>query len=416
MSELIENTRRKKDLLKHLMLQLHEGSAPEAVRNQLARIMGEVPYDWVVEVEQELLAEGLPSSEILKFCDIHTDVLKGKISDEGAKEAPPGHPVHTFREENRALQWEVDSLGKLFEQIKNLEETASANEILDQVRVRFHALTDVEKHYQRKENLLFPYLEKHGVTGPSKVMWAKDDEARELLKAALETLESAKTLTGGEARAVVDLVLKAACAAIDDMIYREEQVLLPMSMDTLDNAEWYAIYRQSPGIGFCLYDPEQEWEPPERFTAPETATEDERVQFPSGTMTPSELAALLNTIPFDLTFVDKDDTVRFFTQGRERIFTRTRAILGRKVQLCHPPDSVHVVQQILEDFRSGRQDRAPFWINLKGRFIHIEYFALRDREGNYLGTLEVSQDLTGKRALEGEQRLLEYEQEKLNGR
>ena len=120
---------------------------------------------------------------------------------------------------------------------------------------------------------------------------------------------------------------------------------------------------------------------------------------------------LLNTIPFDLTFVDKDDTVRYFTQGRERIFTRTRAILGRKVQLCHPPSSVHVVEKILSDFHAGKESRAPFWITLNGQFIHIEYFALRDDEGNYLGTLEVSQNLTEKRGLEGEQRLLSYVKE-----
>ena len=109
--------------------------------------------------------------------------------------------------------------------------------------------------------------------------------------------------------------------------------------------------------------------------------------------------------------MDRDDRVRYFTQGRERIFVRTRAILGRKVQLCHPPSSVHIVERILEDFKSGRQDRAPFWINLKGKFIHIEYFAMRDREGNYLGTLEVSQNLTEKRGLQGEQRLLNYGKE-----
>jgi DUF438 domain-containing protein len=117
---------------------------------------------------------------------------------------------------------------------------------------------------------------------------------------------------------------------------------------------------------------------------------------------------VLNTIPFDMTFVDADDRVRYFTQGKERIFARSRAILGRKVQQCHPPSSSHVVEKILEDFRSGREDHAAFWIAMGERFIHIEYFAIRGEEGEYLGTLEVSQDLTEKRKLEGEQRLLQY--------
>ncbi len=410
MSELIDTTRRKKDLLKHLMLQIHQEKAPEAVRAQLMRIMGEVPYELVVEVEQELIEEGLPASEILQFCDIHTEVLKGNISHEGAKTAPPGHPVHTFKEENRALGWETDSLKKLFKEMAALKEDEPALEILDQIRIRFHALTDVEKHYVRKENLLFPYLEKHGITGPSNVMWAKDDEVRELLKAALETLQALDGDTAGETQAVIDLILAPGVAAIEDMIVREEEILFPMSLDSLTDAEWYSVYRQTPEIGFCLFDPTEEWRPSTPIEEDEE-TDQERTRLPSGTITPSELTAILNTIPFDLTFVDKDDTVRYFTQGRERIFTRTRAILGRKVQLCHPPSSVHIVEEILKDFKAGTQSHAPFWINLKGRFIHIEYFALRDEDGNYLGTLEVSQDLTDKRELEGEQRLLSYVEE-----
>jgi uncharacterized protein len=407
-SELIDNHDRRKRLLKHLMEQLHQGEAPEAVRRQLARVMGEVPYDTVVEVEQELLAEGLPADQILKFCDIHTEVLKGRISPAEKTLLPPGHPAHTFREENKALQWELDSLARLFKEIRSLSDETVATEQLDQVRIRVHALADVEKHYSRKENLLFPYLERHGITGPSKVMWAKDDQARELLNGAIEALAATAGTTAAEAGALIDLVLQPAHAALEDMIYREEKILIPMSLETLSEKEWYSIYRQSPSIGFCLYDPPDDWRPEAAEAEADAQEPEDRVQLPSGSLTPTELTAILNSIPFDLTFVDKDDRVRYFTQGRERIFVRTRAILGRKVQLCHPPSSVHVVERILEDFKSGRQSRAPFWINMKGKFIHIEYFALRDGDGNYLGTLEVSQDLTEKRGLEGEQRLLAY--------
>jgi DUF438 domain-containing protein len=408
-SELIDNTRKKKDLLKHMILQLHKGEAPKAVRTQLARLMGEVPYEHVVEVEQELINEGLPAEEVLKFCDIHTEALKGQISHEGAKTVPPGHPVHTFKEENRALQWEIESLKKLFNEIEAMDPAEPPTDIIAQIRMRFHALTDVLKHYQRKENLLFPYLEKHDITGPPKVMWGKHDETRELLKAAVEALQSSGGWNVDEARSVIELVLEPAAASIHEMIYKEENILFPMTLDTLDESEWYDIYRQTPEIGFCLYDPTVEWQPSGRFDVPtEEQPAADRIQLPSGSFTPAELDAILNTIPFDLTFVDKDDTVRYFTQGRERIFSRNRAILGRKVQLCHPPKSVHIVRQILEDFHAGEQSRAPFWIEMKGRFIHIEYFALRGKDGEYLGTLEVSQDLTEKRDLTGEQRLLSY--------
>jgi uncharacterized protein len=408
MSELINNAAKRRDLLKHMMQQLHHGEAPDAVRTQLSRLLGEIPYHEVVAVEQELIAEGMPTQEVLSFCDLHSAALRGKIDQKGAKTPPPGHPVDTFKKENRAIEWEVRALEELFEEIKVASNEAQACALLSKARIHFNALADVHKHYRRKENLLFPFLEKHGITGPPTVMWGKHDETRELLKAADEALRVGQPTSGDEARTLVELVFKPAIDSIAEMIFKEENILFPMSMDTLTEQEWYQVYRQSLEIGYCLLDPSEEWHPSEEVANAYVEEQGERVQLPSGSMIPEELTAILNTIPFDLTFVDKDDTVRYFTQGRERIFDRNRAILGRKVQMCHPPSSVHIVEQILQDFKAGKETRAPFWITLKGRFIHIEYFALRDKLGNYLGTLEVSQDLTDKRALTGEQRLLSY--------
>lgn len=406
MSELIDNTEKRKNLLKHMILQLHSGEAPAAVKNQLARLMGSVPYDMVVEVEQELMAEGLPFEDVLRLCDIHSAALEGNISHEHAQTAPAGHPVHTFIEENKALRFEIDSARKLFAAARQ-STNAELQTILNQIRMRVQALADIDKHYLRKEYLLFPHLEAHEITGPPKVMWGKHDETRELLKAAIE---SAQQLRGdvGEVDGVIDLVLEPLLQSIEGMITKEEEILFPMCMDTLSDDEWYSIYQQSIEHGFCLYDPTATWKP-EGATLPEPIRVDtNRIQLSSGSFTVTELETVLNSIPFDLTFVDADDKVRYFTQGRERIFSRNRAILGRSVQMCHPPSSVHIVDQILSDFKSGKESSAPFWINMGGRFIHIEYFALRDNEGKYLGTLEVSQNLTAKRSLSGEQRLLTY--------
>ncbi|MCI0512697.1 DUF438 domain-containing protein [candidate division KSB1 bacterium] len=411
MSELIDNATKRKDLLKHLILQIHQGQAPEAVRKQLIRLLGQVPYHEVVEVEQTLIQEGLPAEEVIKLCDLHSAALKGVIDQSGAVVAPPGHPVHTFREENLALAREINLLTQLYQQVTARQPETSVTDLVTEIRTHFNALMDVEKHYQRKEHLLFPFLEKHGVTGPPKVMWGKHDATRELLKGAQETLNAATDLTASEARSVIEIVLQPATTAIDEMITKEQEILFPMALDTLTETEWFEIYQQSPEIGFCLYDPPTPWQPTHVEPDRELVQAEGRIQLPSGSLNVAELTALLNTIPFDLTLVDAGDTVRFFTQGKERIFTRSRAILGRKVQYCHPPASVHIVEKILNDFKSGQQDQAAFWINLGGRFIHIEYFALRDSAGKYLGTLEVSQDLTAKRALQGEQRLLNYAKE-----
>ncbi|MFC2165781.1 DUF438 domain-containing protein [Acidobacteriota bacterium] len=408
MSELIENTQKRKELLKHMILQLHEGTAPEAVKKQLIKLLGKVPYNDVVEVEQELINEGLPQEEVLKLCDIHTMALDGILDHTEAETAPPGHPVHTFKEENRALRKEIQALEQLYDDVKNTEDEDHLSGLVNEIHQHFNALMDVEKHYLRKEYLLFPFLEKHGVTGPPTVMWGKHDETREFLKAVIEALGATDDISIEEAKTVIDLVLSPASKAIDDMIGKEEEILFPMCLDTLNDSEWYEVEKQSIEYGFCLYDPKVKWVPDGVEPDEGVSEEAGRIQLPSGSFNVTELMAVLNSIPFDMTFVDKDDRVKYFTQGRERIFARSRAILGRKVQQCHPPSSVNIVEKILDDFKSGKEDHAAFWITLKDRFIHIEYFALHSEEGDYLGSLEVSQDLTEKRKLEGEQRLLQY--------
>jgi DUF438 domain-containing protein len=334
--------------------------------------------------------------------------LDGILDHAEAKTAPPGHPVHTFKEENRALRKEIQTLGHLYDDIKKTKGKDQLNGLFDEVHQHFNALMDVEKHYLRKENLLFPFLEKYGITGPPTVMWGKHDEARELLKGAVEALGATEGISAEEAKAVVDLVLVPASKSVDDMISKEEEILFPMCLDTLSDAEWLQIEKQSIEYGFCLYDPKVRWSPEGVELEEVVGEETGKIQLSSGSFNVKELTAILNTIPFDMTFVDKDDKVRYFTQGKERIFARSRAILGRNVRQCHPPSSVHVVEEILDDFKSGKEDHAAFWITLGDRFIHIEYFSLRDEDGNYLGTLEVSQDLTEKQKLEGEQRLLQY--------
>jgi DUF438 domain-containing protein len=407
MSELKNSSEQRKELLKHMILQLHEGIAPQEIRKRLAELMQKIPYGEVVEVEQELINEGLPESEVLRLCDIHTEALEGSIDLTGAKIVPPGHPVDTFQKENRELEGVMTRLNELFEKREERISVVGVETYRNNLRSLFNSLMDVDKHYRRKENLLFPFLEKYGITGPPTVMWGKHNETRELLKSAMESLlapgsdpELLKNITG--------MQLQPAVKAVADMIMKEEEILFPMTMDKLTEENWYEIYRQTNEIGYCLYDPKIEWKPEGIHLAENKSADDNTIHLPSGKLSVEELMSILNTVPFDLTFVDKEDKVKYFTQGKERVFDRNRAILGRDVRMCHPPSSVHVVEQILGDFKSGKAESSPFWIQMQGKFIHIEYFAIRNDAGEYLGTLEVSADLTEKRALGGEQRILSY--------
>jgi len=412
MSELINNSQSRKELLKHMILQLHKGEAPETVKTQLTNLLKGIPYDEVVEVEQELIKEGLPVEEVLKLCDIHSMVLEGNIDHTDAKAIPAGHPADTFKKENRELEKLVLTLNSLYAQVKDSSNNAEPIDIsINKMLGIFNALTDVDKHYRRKENLLFPFLESKGITGPPTVMWGKHDETRAFLKNAIDALLQAKGATASELSEIIDFLLAPASKAITDMIMKEEEILLPMCMDELTDQEWFEILQQTNEIGYCLFDPTDEWLP-ESIDMNAISLQDEFaggiVRLPSGSFKVEELTLLLNTLPIDITFVDKNDKVKFFTQGQHRIFDRNRAILGRDVRMCHPPHSMHIVDQILNDFKSGKENSAPFWIQMGGKFIYINYFPLRDKDNNYLGTIEFSQDLTELRALEGEQRLLSY--------
>ncbi len=407
MSEIINNSQNRKELLKHMILQLHKGEAPDLVRKRLTEMLKSIPYNEVVEVEQELISEGLPEEDILKFCDIHTMVLDGHIDQSNAKTVPLGHPVDTFKKENIELEKLIVEIELLFKQSTTLEDEEVEGYLL-KLQGKFNNLMDVDKHYKRKEYLVFPYLEKYEITGPPKVMWAKHDETRNLLKASNEALSSAGTITVEEANTIIELILSPAVKAVQGMIMKEEEILLPMCMDKLAEEDWYNVYIQTMEFGFCLYDPKDEWKPDGIKVSDATFNSNNNIQLPTGSFSIDELAALFTTLPIDITFVDKDDKVKFFSLGPHRIFTRNRAILGRDVRMCHPPASVHVVEQIQNDFKSGKENSAAFWINMHERFIYIEYFTMHGKDGKYQGTIEFTQDLTNVRKLEGEQRLLSY--------
>jgi len=413
MSELINNSEIRKQTLKGLLLKIHEGVDPDRVKADLVELLREVPYGEVVEVEQELIEEGLPAEEIQKFCDVHSLVLDGNIDLSGAKSIPQGHPVDTFIQENKELIRLADSASEKIDRIGRYKSAGEIKPLVLELLADFNLLLDVDKHYQRKEYLLFPFLEKAGITGPPKVMWGKHDEIRDLLKGCIEVLRT-PDLSPEDLSSTLKLLFYPALDGVEDMVKKEEEILFPMSMDHLTDENWWDIYQQTLAIGFCLYDPQVEWKPEgiEGISADETAIHGNSIQLPSGSFTSEEIMAILNTLPVDITFVDRNDKVKYFSQGPHRIFTRSRSIINRDVRLCHPPASVHIVEKILEDFKSGKASHAPFWIQMKGRFIYIEYYALRGESGEYLGTLEVSQDLTDYRKLEGEQRILSYTSEK----
>jgi DUF438 domain-containing protein len=404
LSEIIDNRANRIRILKSIIKELHSGLPADQVKRKLSELVRQTDYSEILSMEQELMAEGMPASEIQGMCDLHSQVTREVLVQLPANPLPPGHPIDTFRRENQALREVIARFRQYMSQI--LENAGDAAVV--SWRQALNELMDIEKHYQRKEYLLFSCLERHGITGPSKVMWGKDDEIREHLKnlgAALQNADAelAKFLaaTAGE----------TAAAAVEEMIYKEENILFRVCLDTFTDDEWGEVWADSPRYGWCLVEPQDGYRPSAASAAavlPIASTD--AIALPSGSLNLKQLTGIFATLPVDITFVDADDRVVFFSEGQDRIFARSKAILGRKVQNCHPPNSVHVVDRILEDFRSGKQDVAEFWIQFKGKMVHIRYFAVREEDGSYGGTLEVTQNVSLIRELTGERRLLQYEE------
>ena len=311
-----------------------------------------------------------------------------------------GHPVRVYLEENILTR-------KLFQELfeTNMEEDYQTFYNI------FNQICEIEKHFARKENQLFPYLEKYGWTGPSQGMWSFHDQIREEIKFVRKKVEEKDSSN----------ILNDAMNlfnSINQLLQVEEGRLLPRALDMLSEDDWKEMYEGDKEIGWMFADA------PVRY--PEVKEEDyihpsedkkrrklpfsleNRTHFDEGYLTPEQVNFIFKFLPVDITYVDENDIVIFYNRGDDRVFPRSAGIIGREVKFCHPPKSVNQVLKILEEFKAGRQDTAEFWIQFKGKFIHIRYFAIRDEEKNYKGVIEMSQDITDIKKLEGDKRLLDW--------
>ena len=405
MSELINNREYRQEKLKEVIKELHAGKTVEEVKEKFAEVIDGVTAKEISMMEVELVKDGIPIEEIQRLCDVHAEVFKGSIEEIHHPEEVPGHPVYTMKEENKALEKFIDTNLKASLE-KFMEDDSDENRF--NLISDINLLWDIDKHYSRKENLIFPYLEKYGITSPPKVMWGVDDEIRAKIKDVKLSLTSYK----GNKEEIKEK-LEDATNQVKEMIFKEESILFPMCLDTLTEDEWVKIFNESNEIGFTLIEPVRNWTRA-RVNVEEKAKEETEgeavdngyIKFETGMLTSQEITHILNTIPGDMTFVDKDNIVKYFSQGKERIFARTKAVIGRTVENCHPPTSVHVVEKIVNDLKSGKKDSESFWIKMGEKYILIQYFAVRDENGEFLGTLEFSQDIAPIQAITGEKRLL----------
>ncbi len=405
-----ENLERKKEALKELIKKVHEGENVEELKRKFKENFGDVTSEEIVRVEEELIKEGFPRDEIVKLCEVHLAVFKESV-ERGKSEAgkiSPFHPISILVKEHEIMEKNAQ---RMFNLLSNhtIDLFLQTHDAFGELGDLVSHFRESEKHYLREENALFPVIEKCGVTEPPKIMWMEHDLIRHIKKEIFETFENLKRNPTSEMYNSLRELAGKLFTSLKSHFFKENSVLFPTALKLVSENEWQKVKRDFDEIGYCCFYPQPQLLKEEKKESTLSEISGEVVRLPSGSFTLKELVAVLNALPVDITFVDKNDEVKFFNETKERIFVRTRGVIGRKVQNCHPQKSIHVVEKILQEFKQGTRDVADFWIWVKARYIYIRYFAVRDEDGEYLGTLEVSQDITDIKKLEGEKRLLDWE-------
>ena len=398
----------KKETLKRIIQKLHAGVSPDQVRKEFKNFLKEVTPLEIANIEQQLINEGLSREELQRLCDVHLAVFKEQLEKQKLA-VPAEHPINILTEEHKILLNLSSKLVAIARRVQQAADTQSISNEMMQIKHITEHFVEAEKHYLREENVLFPFLEKHGVTEPPAIMWMEHDKIREKKKQLQSLIEKYDQTELQTLKQQLSELAPSLNTMLSSHFFKENNILFPTALKVITPEEWKEIRKEFDEVGYCCFTPSH-------LKTQETTVEEGRLDkgeagmlvFETGSLSKEEVEAILDTLPVDISFVDKNDEVRYFNKAEERTFVRTKAVIGRKVQLCHPQKSVHIVNRILDAFKKGEKDKAEFWINLKGRLIHIRYFAVRSKNGQYLGTLEVTQDITDIKKIEGEKRLLDW--------
>ncbi len=388
---------KRQEKLKEIIRRLHDGADVSEVKADFDALATAVDSLEIATMEQALIAEGMPVADVQRLCDVHVSVFKESLEAAAAATPSPtisdDHPVALYERENRIAE-------KLVVELR----AAVSDGSIEAISTGLERLAPLATHYRRKENQLFPALERHGIEGPTKVMWGLDDDI-------IGRLKTAGALARSGDAASLRAMLPELLTMIDDMIYKEEKILFPTALQVITDAEWQGMAAGDAEIGYAWIEGPAVTATPSSTETGTSAHADAEgpmlLPLPTGALSLEQLDLMLRALPFDVSYVDEHDRVRFYSEG-ERVFPRSPGAIGREVRNCHPPASLEKVEEILAAFKAGEKDSAEFWIEIQSRFIHIRYLAMRDAGGEYKGCLEVVHDATHVRTLEGQRRLVNW--------
>ncbi|WP_455224337.1 DUF438 domain-containing protein [Granulicatella sp.] len=378
----------RQEKLKELMLRLHQGEKEEIIQEEFNKHFDSVsPYEIQV-MERNLMQEGITYEEIMRLCKIHASLMSAKVdAGEGMPDfEKEGHPVMVLKKENLALRGAIDRIERLLQAYVSSKD----EDLLKGLKRQISLLDQFENHYLRKEYALFPIMESKGITAPPKVMWGVHDEIREIYKNFKQAFDE-------QADDVMEQFLVAKEELLE-MIFKEENILIPMVAQAFHVDDWEKMAQDTPQYGYCIVTPEAEWKvekKPSTIQSKEEIQETGDIPLSTGSLSLEQLDLLLNLLPMELSFVDKDNIVKYYNEGNgeEKIFKRTKSAIGRDVINCHPPKIHAIVTQLFEQLRSGQKEKEEMWFKKEDKMIHVTYHAVRNAQGEYMGVLEYVQNI-----------------------
>ena len=377
--------------------------------------------------EQEIKELGFDDEVVHDKMNNLLDIFKSKIV-QIEKKLPKGHPIMTYREENDAIKSVIKEMKE--EAIKNNQERFIKNRWLE----LYDKIYEFNKHLARKQHQLFSLLEKKGFDRPSRIMWSFDNAVRDSISQARRLLDEGKIEEFmNQQEKVWELTI--------DIMDKEEQILYPTSLELITEEEFRNMRIGDDEIGYCLIGKPEGFYPESGKNGKKEQSDEESIKdnqdnlmnelvsllskydmerksmnktdevfdVKQGKLTLEQINLIYQHLPIDLSFVDENEIVKFYSDTKHRVFPRSKGIIGRDVKNCHPRESVHTVEQIIDAFRNGEQDEAEFWLEMNGKFIYIYYVAVRNHDGEFRGVLEMMQDATRIRSLTGSRKLLTWE-------
>ena len=380
---------------------IQDGGELEEAKKMFQAAFDQVDVAEITAAERELIAQGLDPRKIQYLCNVHADVFKGNIKEnkENSEFEKPGHPVHTFKLENIVLKSLVNDA--LLPDLAKWEKGDKS--ALSKLRQELKDLAKIHYHYARKETSMFPIMTKYGITAPPKVMWGVDDKIRKLIGQA-NLLINQKDIDQVE----VSKAIKETAHEVLEMIFKEEEIMLPMIDEVASEEDWGNVKNEEEQIGYTLIQKPMNWKPKEKTKNDGPLSVDKlsslALNFAEGSLNLEQLSAILDLVPFALTFIDENDKVAYFGGGAN-IFPHSKNAIGNSVYSCHLPESIPRVKKIFDDFHQGKKDKYEFWFEPRhmGRYLYLQYFAVR-KDNKYLGCLEVAQDVTDIRSWKNEKR------------